>query len=154
MKIVLMLLLVGLVQGQVDDRWVLVAVDVKGGRHYVEYRYRENNAAGLKEVWTRALLKNGKSIKTLYECDCGQQKYRFLQATEYDQNGNVTTSISDAPMAMERVVPDSISEKIVTVICSSNFPYNLPNVALPEPVQKKPSQGKSVKAPAQKKSKK
>lgn len=83
---------------------------------------RITNLGGNKEAWIRTEAYKGDALLNIWldlnEFDCGPQaRIALIEATEYDQNGKVSSKHSQLNREWDRVVPDSIGEHIYNIIC-------------------------------------
>jgi len=83
--------------------------DDKARKEYVETRKKNGlNVTGY-EKWSHTL--------TLYELKCSERKLRYLSTIDYDDDGKVLDS-SESEIRWSDVIPESIGEGILEVICN------------------------------------
>ncbi|MDX6611628.1 MAG: hypothetical protein QOD75_814 [Blastocatellia bacterium] len=106
---------------QSSDMWKRVGDDEDG----VTWFYRLKKADSLfRQVWVSALAKSRPTSKSevaydqdLWEVDCGEGKYRFLQTTDFSRDGKVIFQKSFTNDKWTYVLPESMGADILKAAC-------------------------------------
>jgi tetratricopeptide (TPR) repeat protein len=99
------------------DRWRILGRSTDAEEYYVDVKSVEFSAVGPVRLWIKTIGK--KETQTVaFEMDCKAKLMNSTSSVTYDSNGK-TLNTSEVSSGWQRIVPDTIGERLYDGVCST-----------------------------------
>ena len=96
--------------------WQYYSTDSENTEVFVDADSVKSDSATTKVAWVKAIRENGEFDIVLNKFDCKNDRFRILEAHEYNSKGKVTGSL-EKPMEWMNNIPDSNMADLTQAIC-------------------------------------